>query len=187
MKRALGIYFGILALLLMAATGWRMHPVEPEGSELYERCKDVPGVRVGFVKDYPVNDSVTCDVTTVEALTDEGWEWMVKEFDMQKMIDQWDLMDSVDAISGRTFSPEDAARRMNFWYSIRNHPELWGSRVEDSADDKTDCVVASPPYRWVAAFHASSLVQEKSIMHSYIRLQRSMDKPPLPKKTEAIQ
>ena len=187
MKHVLGIYIGILALLLTAAMGWRMHPVEPAGSELYERCKDVPGVRVGFVKDYPINDSVTCDVTTVEALTDEGWEWMVKEFDMQRMIDQWKLIDSVDSISGHNFSPEDAARRMNFWYSIRNHPELWGSRVEDSADDKTDCVVASTTYRWVAAFHASSRMQEKSIMHSYIRFQRSMDKPPLPKKAGAIQ
>ena len=187
MKRALGIYIGILALLLMAATGWRMHPVEPEGSELYERCKNVPGVRVGFVKDYPLNDSVTCDVTTVEALTDEGWEWMVREFDMQKMIDQWNLMDSVDAISGRTFSPEDVARRMNFWYSIRNHPELWGSRIADFANAQTDCVIASVPYHWVAAFHASSPMQGKSIMHSYIGLQQSMDKPPLPKKAEAIQ
>lgn len=187
MKRKLGIYIGVLLLLLAAVTAFRVCPVEPEASELYERCKDVPGVRVGFIKDYPINDSVTCDVTTVEALTDEGWEWMVEEFDMQKMIDQWNLMDSVDSIAGRTFSPEDAARRMNFWYSIRSHPELWGSRVADFANTKTDCVIASVPYRWVAAFHASSLMQEKSIMHSYILFQRSMEKPPLPKKAEAIQ
>ena len=79
MKRNAIIFMGILLMLLAAVTAWRMRPEPVEGSELYQRCKDVPGVRVGFIKDFPINDTITCDVTTFEALTDEGWEWMSEE------------------------------------------------------------------------------------------------------------
>ena len=84
MKRNAFIYIGILLLLLAVVTAWRMRPEPVEGSELYQRYKDLPGVRVGFIKDFPLNDTLTCDVTTFEALTDEGWQWMLDSLGMQK-------------------------------------------------------------------------------------------------------
>ena len=55
MKKHALIYIGILLLLLITTTAWRMHPEPVEGSELYQRCKDLPGVRVGFIKDFPLD------------------------------------------------------------------------------------------------------------------------------------
>ncbi len=84
MKRNVFIYIGILLLLLATVTAWRMRPEPVEGSELYQRYKDLPGVRVGFIKDFPLNDTLTCDVTTFEALTDEGWQWMLDSLGLQR-------------------------------------------------------------------------------------------------------
>ena len=186
MKRALGIYIGILALLLMAATGWRMRPVEPKGSGLYERCKDVPGVRVGFVKDFPLNDSMVVDVTTVEALTDEGWEWMVEEFDIQGLIDQWKLMDSIYLETG--IPSEDLMQAVNFWYSVPDHPEVWGLDNVDAYHDSLDCVALSPYFRWLASFQTHSYEEAHAVINDFIFLQTSRQTMvPLPTKAEAIQ
>ena len=46
MKKHALIYIGVLLLLLTTATAWRMRPEPAEGSELYQRYKDIPGVRV---------------------------------------------------------------------------------------------------------------------------------------------
>ena len=186
MKLKLGIYIGILALLLTAATGWRMHPVEPEGSELYERYKDMPGVRVGFVKDFPLNDSMVVDVTTFEALTDEGWEWMMEEFDMQRLIDQWNLMDSVYLETG--LPSDDLMHAVNFWYSVPDHPEVWGLDNVDPEHDPMDCVAMTPYFRWLASFQTHSHEEAEAVINDFIFLQMNRQTiVPLPKKAEAIQ
>ena len=116
-KRAL-IYIGVLLLLLAAVTAFRLRPAEPENSVLYERYKDMPGVRVGFVKDFPLNDSSTCDVTIFEALTDEGWENMVDEFDLMLMIDSTSIANNKpqkDFGNIVSFAPSDLAIRTVFF------------------------------------------------------------------------
>ena len=98
MKRNAIIYMGILLLLLAAVTVWKMRPAPAEGSELYQRYKDQPGVRVGFIKDFPINDSLTCDVTTFEALTDDNAIdlWQSKRFHPELQGGSNELGDSVD-------------------------------------------------------------------------------------------
>lgn len=184
-KRAL-IYIGVLLLLLAAVTVFRMRPVEPENSVLYERYKDMPGVRVGFVKDFPINDSLTCDVTTVEALTDEGWEWMMEEFNLQRLIDQWNLMDSVYQETG---IPSDGLMHsVNFWYSVPDHPEVCGLDNADPEHDPVDCVAMSPYFRWLASFQTHSHEEAHAFIHDFIFRQMSRQTiVPLPKKAEAIQ
>mgnify|MGYP006916124384 FL=1 len=44
--------------------------------EVYYRCAAQPGVEATFVEAMRFNDTVTLDVTTIVATTDEGWLWM---------------------------------------------------------------------------------------------------------------
>ena len=162
MKLKLGIYIGILALLLTAATGWRMHPVEPEGSELYERYKDMPGVRVGFVKDFPINDSLTCDVTTFEALTDEGWQWMLDSLCLQKAVAMAAAGDSAYRALGEPVW--DRSNIIDYWQTKRFHPEVRGGSYE--LGDSVDYHITSLHYRWLTVYHATS-DEEISAIVSY--------------------
>lgn len=165
-KRAL-IYIGVLLLLLAAVTAFRLRSAEPEGSELYQRYKDVPGVRVGFVENFPVSDSTCCDVTVFEALTDEGWEWMLDEFHLHEMFAEWKRMDSI-AVATDGHKP-DPAYSLNLWVSAPNHPEVRGSLLADPRADSNDRVIASRAFRWIAAFHTNNEQQQNGVIHGYMR------------------
>lgn len=166
MKKRVLIYIGVMLLLLAAVTAFRMRPAEPDNSVLYERYKDLPGVRVGFIKDFPVSDSTSCDVTVFEALTDEGWEWLLDEFRLRKIFVEWERIDSITvAAGGQRADPEYS---LNAWVSAPNHPEVWGSRLADPGADSNDCVIASRAFRWIAAFHTNNEQQHEDVIHEYM-------------------
>lgn len=81
MKRIAIITLALLVVAIGGISVWRL--TGPHGvSEVYSRYADIDGVRVGFIKDYPFDDSTAVDVTTIEALDPEGWTWMQDEFDL---------------------------------------------------------------------------------------------------------
>lgn len=51
-------------------------------SELYTRYENVEGVDVSFVKNFQVNDSITVDVTQLEATDSAGWKRLKDDFDI---------------------------------------------------------------------------------------------------------
>ena len=166
MTKSVSIYLAVLLLLLAGATAWRHRPAEAEGSEFYQRYRDVEGVRVGFVEDFPVSDSTSCDVTVFEALTDEGWEWMLDEFQLREIFVEWERIDSITvAAGGQRADPEYS---LNAWMSAPNHPEVWGSRLADPRADSNDCVIASRAFRWIAAFHTRNEQQHTDVIHEYM-------------------
>ena len=178
MKLKLGIYIGILLLLLAAVTVFKVRPVEPEGSELYERCKDVPGVRVGFVKDFPINDSLTCDVTTFEALTDEGWQWMLDSLGMQKAY----IIDST--ARSEVWPGENADNVIICWQSKRFHPEVrGGSKV---LGDSVDYNLASLHYRWLTVYHVTSDEEISAVTNYYVIYQVNYPMTMMPTKDNTI-
>ena len=80
----------IAVLIGMVAVGgalawhyWpRTVPLE-ECSGIYQRYHDNPHVVASFLKDFRVNDTVTVDVTLLEAKDDEGWEEICQRFDIK--------------------------------------------------------------------------------------------------------
>ena len=66
---------GVLAVKYLpgAVAYWR-------SSEVYKRYCEVEGVRASYVKDYPVNDTLTVAVTLLEATTDSGWAMLQRDF-----------------------------------------------------------------------------------------------------------
>lgn len=78
-----GVFFIILAVALGVITLiYRWHRIFPthEVSEIYSRYAKEEGIDAAFVKDYRVNDSVTVDVTVLEATTDSAWLELLKDF-----------------------------------------------------------------------------------------------------------
>lgn len=76
MKR-IWIILTVLAAVLVAITTIKLWPSGgPEPDSLYLRYEHQEGVRVGFVKDFRIDDSTFVDVTTFEAMDSAGWEWM---------------------------------------------------------------------------------------------------------------
>ena len=181
MKRNAIIYMCILLLLLAAVTAWRMRPEPVEGSELYQRYKDLPGVRVGFIKDFPLNDSLTCDVTTFEALTDEGWEWMLDSLGVRRMADMEAIFDSLDRAIG-VF--EDRTNAIDLWQSKRFHPELQGG--SNALGDSVDCNLASLQYRWLTVYHATSEEEISAVVNYYIVYQVDHPMTMIPTKDKEI-
>jgi len=55
-----------------------VHPGEPSG--LYLRYKDNPHISAAFIKDFRVNDSLTLDVTVLEARDSVGWDQLRIDF-----------------------------------------------------------------------------------------------------------
>jgi hypothetical protein len=178
MKRNAIIFMGILLLLLAAVTAWRMRPEPVEGSELYQRYKDVPGVRVGFIKDFPINDTITCDVTTFEALTDEGWEWMLDSLGLQRT----SVLDSIG--HSEAWPGEISDNASSYWQSKRFHPEVrGGSKV---LGDSVDCNFASLYYRWMAVFHTTTTEGRSAVIDYYFDYQVEHPMTMMPTKDKTI-
>ncbi len=181
MNRNAFIYMGILLLLLAAVTVWKMRPEPVEGSDLYQRCKDIPGVRVGFIKDFPINDTLVCDVTTFEAMTDEGWEWMLDSLGVRRMADMEAILDSIDCATGVSV---DRTKTIDFWQSQRFHPELQGGSNE--LDNSVDCNLSSLHYHWLTVYHATSEEEISAVVNYYIDYQVDHPMTMIPTKDKEI-
>ena len=49
-------------------------------SEVYKRYHKVEGVRASYIKNFPLNDTLTIGVTLLEATTDSGWAMLQRDF-----------------------------------------------------------------------------------------------------------
>lgn len=57
-------------------------------SELYQRYAKTPGIDASFIKDFRVNDSVTLDVTLLEARDSAGWATLKHDFAVPDLNDE---------------------------------------------------------------------------------------------------
>lgn len=77
----------VFAGLLVSA--WiLLHPrqlPEEECSDTYRRYEDVEGVAASFIKGFPVNDTLSLDVTTLQATDSAGWERLQEDFHIRRL------------------------------------------------------------------------------------------------------
>ena len=62
----------------LAAAYWP----RPAGGELYRHYEGRSDIKVSYFKDYKINDSVTVDVTMLEAKTDSAWALLQSDFNI---------------------------------------------------------------------------------------------------------
>ena len=62
----------VLSVLLLTRS---LHTVPPDKcSDVYRQYKDTPGIKASFIKDYPLNDTTTIDVTMLQAQDSIIWK-----------------------------------------------------------------------------------------------------------------
>jgi len=89
MRRLLSIMF----LLFLASFGANGQ------TDLYKRYASRTDIRVASVTNFTLDTGITADVTLLEAVEDEGWNWLCSEFklailspEQQKQMDEgWDV------------------------------------------------------------------------------------------------
>ena len=69
----------VAALVLVVKYHPRTVPIE-ECSQIYRDYADNPHIAVAFIKDFPVNDTLRVDVTTLQATTDSAWCALMADF-----------------------------------------------------------------------------------------------------------
>ena len=61
----------VLSVLLLTRS---LHTVPPDKcSDVYRQYKDTPGIKASFIKDYPLDDTTTIDVTMLQAQDTNVW------------------------------------------------------------------------------------------------------------------
>lgn len=133
----------------------RTVPLE-ECSEVYKRYCDVEGVSASYVKDFPVNDTLTVGVTLLEATTDSGWAVLSHKFNFSV-----DMVKTADTTVNKV------------WARIapKGHPEekAGGVAQKGSTNDEEwgyDMVTISFVVRAIGIFHPKSR-EEYIALHEY--------------------
>ena len=83
MKKHHYITLAIVLVGLAVSASFFLFPrqLSPEEcSAEFLRYKDVDGIDASFVKDFPVDDTLAVDVTTLQATDSVGWETLKKDF-----------------------------------------------------------------------------------------------------------
>ena len=65
---------------LLALRWWPRTLPPEECSELYRAYMDTPGVDATFIRGFQVNDTVSVDVTLLQATDSAGWETLITDF-----------------------------------------------------------------------------------------------------------
>lgn len=70
----------VLGVGAVVAWHWLPRPLPPEEcSELYRAYMDTPGVDATFIRGFQVDDTVSVDVTLLQATDSAGWERLVND------------------------------------------------------------------------------------------------------------
>lgn len=82
-----------LAILgIGAAIKYRPHTVPwEECSEVYRRYATTDGIRASYIKDYRVNDTITLNITLLEATDSAGWDLLQNDFSIKQPEDSTEI------------------------------------------------------------------------------------------------
>lgn len=134
------LLFLVIAGVAIGVRLWPRTVPDAQCSELYEKYAEVEGIRATFIKDYCVNDSVTVDVTVLEAKDSARWQQMLDDFNIYQMTPK-EL-----ALYG-----DDMYKRVRV--AIRPSYDYKG--LPDSNQDLNDVISISFPQRQICVFHTS--------------------------------
>ena len=123
-------------------------------SEVYKRYHKVEGVQATYIKNYPVNDTLTVGVTLLEATDSAGWEYLLHAFNIpQEMIE--------DADSGLDICT---------WQAIKDCPETrYDSWLSDDSDEVVvEIVSMSIKNQEICIFHTQDKEEQNAVFDKRI-------------------
>lgn len=160
-RRSIHRFWAVIFVLIAveAAIGlavWQWPRLFPSHyvSEVYRSYADQPGIDATFLRDFPVNDTLSVDATLLQALDSLGWERLKKDFHAldfpertQKKIEQ-----GVDIIS--------------LHLAPKSNPTL----PMDTTDILNNDIVAISRLHWtVCIFHITSMAERDAVSSSQYR------------------
>lgn len=115
-RRSIHRFWAVIFVLIAveAAIGlavWQWPRLFPSHyvSEVYRSYADQPGIDATFLRDFPVNDTVTVKVTLFQAETDSAWAALMKKFNIPPIPEevQKSWGQNLNAVTFRSVSKED--------------------------------------------------------------------------------
>ena len=138
----------LFALAVAAAVGvvvWRHVLPRHRVSPLFERYEHADGIAASYIHNYPVNDTLTLDVTLLEATIDSAWQSLCTDFALSDIVE---IMEQTD--------PNTTFLRQ---VSRHNYTQV---ALGDSPD--AECLAISCNSRTFAVFHTHN----KNEMHAVV-------------------
>lgn len=153
--RRFWMWVGIAMLIELAAfTLWKRwywffpsHAV----SEVYTRYAGTEGLNVVFFKDFKINDTVSVDVTYIEATTDSAWLMLQDDFNTPKIPEGYrELFDKTQTV--------------DLWLTAKNAPKI---RI-DTDTISHDIIILSRKLHVICVFHTENSHQTDAIIERKI-------------------
>ena len=122
-------------------------------SEVYKRYHKVEGVRASYIKNFPLNDTLTIGVTLLEATDSAGWEYLLQAFNIpQEMIE----LEEIDVWT---------------WKAFKNHPEeAYNLTVNDRQVEQSDLEIVSISMKNqdICVFHTQNEQEHNEVFNQKI-------------------
>lgn len=165
----------IIAFLLLTALGvggiavWRYVVPMRQVSDLYRRYEHADGIAASYIHNYPVNDTLTLDVTLLEATTDSGWARLVRDFCIPRIED---YPDSLKALFLDNDSPS-----IVFWNYPQGHPE---QKMDTIDRDRNNILFVDHGARTISLFHTRQYSENDAVfkvkMNKYFEQAKEKEK-----------
>jgi hypothetical protein len=84
----------IIAFIVLTAVGvgcvawWRYVRPQQQVSDLYRCYEHADGIAASYIHNYPVNDTLSLDVTLLEATTDSSWQVLCADFAISRVVEE---------------------------------------------------------------------------------------------------
>lgn len=102
----------LLTLAVAAAVGvvvWRHVLPMRSVSDLYRRYEHADGIAASYIHNFPVNDTLTLDVTLLEATTDSAWQALCADFALSDIVEEMKVV-APSAVLSRQVSRHDYSK-----------------------------------------------------------------------------
>ena len=118
-------------------------------SEEYKKYADSPGIKASYIKDFCINDTVSVDVTMLEATDTIGWNTLINDFSLP-------VLDSI------TQKKIDNGKDLIFVMSIKK-----GSYCEVADENAPECNVRAFSFltHTICFFHVTSLEERHAVIY----------------------
>ena len=160
----------IIAAVAAAVVIWRQRPRQlscTQCNELFQHYMDNDHINVSFIKDFPVNDSISVDVTTLDAVDSIGWATLIEDCNISVANFEKDKA-YIDSLYPGAY-PKDKEIVL-LWRSYKCNP---GSRINPQITNyrgykptdtiETEECTASLTNHNVCIFHTLTLAERKAV------------------------
>ena len=124
-------------------------------SEVYKRYHKVEGVEAAYVKNFPINDTLTVAVTLLQAADSAGWEYLLQAFNIPHELTE---IEGIDVWT---------------WKALRNQPEkryeeMEADRQRGEDEPEIEIVAISTKTQKISVFHTKNAQERSTIFNKKI-------------------